>query len=195
MNCSKQLDRLIWVSRNRFRILMNWLQRKNFEKLYRNNRNRIYGLAWRLVGFDKTEAEDVVQETFLRAYRSFATYREEGKVTSWLNRICLNVIWEKQRRTQFFNESIYPEVKYQSGISRDEGPENRTATSERQQMIRRIINSISYPLREVLILRHLEGYSTEEVSEMMKLHPGTVRSRLGRARQAFIELYQMEDKT
>jgi RNA polymerase sigma-70 factor, ECF subfamily len=163
-------------------------------ELYREHRRRLFGHAWQLTG-DVPEAEDVVQETFLRALRSWRSYRERGRAGAWLLHILVNVVRERGRRATLYRWRIHPELTVRAGAGLDPGPspEERLASAEAIRRALGALAGLTAELREVLVLRHFEERSTAEVAEILGLPDATVRSRLKRARDAVLRSCVRDD--
>ena len=152
----------------------------NFEEEVLPHLDAAYNLA-RWLTRNEQDAEDVVQEAYLRAFRFFAGFRG-GNGRSWLLRIVRNTCytWLKVNRPlehpSEFDENVYP-------------PDSRTSNTEEillqddsRILLRRAIEKLPFNFREVLVLRELEGMSYKEISAVTGIPPGTVMSRLSRAR-------------
>ncbi|MBN1550540.1 RNA polymerase sigma factor [bacterium] len=161
--------------------------RKQFENIYQRNIRRIYGLAWKLSGFQAGEAEDLCQETFYRAFRSFHTYTDENHESAWLTRICINTSREMWRRRAFYSEQVEPQIVSGNADGTARSVENGMSDLELSGKLREILKTMDPEFREVVVLRHMEGYDTREVSERMDIPEGTVRSRLKRAREIIMD--------
>jgi len=129
---------------------------------------------------NEQDAQDVVQEAYLRAFRSFSGFRgSNGR--PWLLTIVRNTSYtllKKNRAADFttFDEEIH--------ASSDEsaGPATILEDSEDAELIKEAINGLPAEFREILVLRHQEGLSYKEIADIAQIPPGTVMSRLARAR-------------
>ena len=135
---------------------------------------------------------DVAQEVFLKLYHSIGSFRGESSFSSWLYRIARNtaldfVRRESARRTVSLNaenedgDSLLADIPDTSDAA---NPEKVVLTNERKQLLYAAIESLSDEHREILLLRDIEGYTYEQIAEMLLLEVGTVKSRLFRAREA-----------
>jgi RNA polymerase sigma-70 factor (ECF subfamily) len=154
----------------------------------------VYRFALRLSG-DPSEAEDLVQETFLRAYRSWDQFTTGTRAKSWLFTICRNVFLRQRDRTKRHDEIVRTEtarVPGQSGgaainpvwvssLARD--PEGRFFDSIVDEEILRAIDDLPEEYRTAVVLSDLEGLSYDEMAQLMEVPVGTVKSRLFRARR------------
>ncbi len=151
-----------------------------FEELVTAHQHRVYGVALRMLG-NGAEAEDVAQETFLRAYRAIAGFRGEARLSTWLYgiaaRLCLNRLASGERRRVRQGEERLTRL-----ATGEADPAARLEQSELETALHRAIAELSDERRIVVVLRDLEGLSYEEIAAALDLEPGTVRSRLHRAR-------------
>ena len=145
----------------------------------------------RFLSRDADAAQDIVQEAFLRAYRSFAGYRG-GDARAWVFTIVRNCYhsWLTERRRKSRVEVDYDgegdSDEVISTIPSDEDtPETALVRKAEAQTVRLILNAMPRPFREILVLREIEELSYHQISEITALPIGTVMSRLARARRAF----------
>jgi RNA polymerase sigma factor (sigma-70 family) len=158
-----------------------------------------YKLA-RLLSKDADAAQDIVQEAFLRAYRSFAGYRGEN-ARAWISKIVRNCYYDwlmsrrrKSRLEVDFHDSGYKEELILNVSSDECTPEAMLVRDAETRAVRSVLNAMSPPLREILMLRGFEELSYRQISEITALPIGTVMSRLARARKAFADAWQCETK-
>lgn len=150
----------------------------SFEKLMRRYNQRVFRAA-RSVLRDDAEAEDVVQETFVRAYRHLADFEERSSMATWLTRIAVHEALARVRRARLFDSGEFAQVE-----STRPGPEQETASRELRSVLTAAIDALPAGLRLVFVLREVEGLSTLEVCEALQLSSEAVRVRLHRARLA-----------
>lgn len=152
----------------------------NFEQEVLPHLDAAYNLAWWLTR-NEHDAQDAVQEAYMRAFRFFGGFRG-GNVRAWLLRIVRNTCytWLQQNRPQ------QPTTEFDERLC---GPDPHTANPEEAllrndsgKLLRQALETLQPDFREVLILRELEGMSYKEISEVTGAPPGTVMSRLSRAR-------------
>ncbi|MEO6056817.1 MAG: sigma-70 family RNA polymerase sigma factor [Gemmatimonadales bacterium] len=147
-----------------------------FERLYRGHLVRIAGLARRMSGDD--DADDVVQDVFVRAWQKLSTFRGEAAFGTWLHRLAVNVILG--RREQFG-------IRRQRHLDGDAALERvagRRTTPEISMDFETAIARLPDGAREVFVLHDVEGYRHEEIGRMLGLATGTSKSQLHRARMA-----------
>ncbi|HET6490181.1 MAG TPA: sigma-70 family RNA polymerase sigma factor [Syntrophales bacterium] len=164
-----------------------------FEVLVERHQKRMLNLAYRMLA-DYDEACDVVQEAFLSAYRSIRTFRGESKFSTWLYGIVVNHarnrMKQAQSRLRHGTRLIDDPVELRDGSQQREIPdcgESAVEQLEKKEIEARVqacIRTLEREQREVLVLRDIQGFSYEEIGDMLKLPEGTVKSRLFRARAA-----------
>lgn len=154
------------------------------ETLFRSEGRRIYTLLLRLTG-NPEEAEDLTQEVFLKAARSFDSFRGQSQASTWLFRIAVNAARDRWRRRRLEPESFEEAL----AAGRAQEPATTAGFTERgvdRQEAREMVESglarLEPPMREILLLRESEGLSYEELAAVLDLPLGTVQSRLARAR-------------
>lgn len=153
-----------------------------FEKLITPHLSRLYNLAYHLVQH-RDDAADAVQETVIKAFRSLGGFREEADLGTWLSRILRNTILDEVKRAVRRHEEA-TDVLPERG---EHVTEPRAERQELRDLMLGYIHALSDKLREPIILYDLEGYSYEEMAEILDINVGTVKSRLSRGRLALRE--------
>jgi len=161
-----------------------------FDRLYRDHVDRIYRFAQRLCG-QVEDAQDLVQDTFLNAYRGLEGFRGDAQVSTWLYRIAARACLRLRRKRkgeparELSLEEFIPtsegEFRLQlptDGLSPEEALENKELKRALHQAIQKLPNKY----RVVLVLRDMEGLTAKEVGTIMGLNERAVKSRLHRAR-------------
>ncbi len=156
--------------------------------IIRANNRRLYRLARGILRNDG-EAEDVVQETYVRAFTRLADFRGESSLSTWLSRIAMNEALGRLRRERPGVEiSSLPQGTLEAQIiqfplmSATDDPEKSMAQREIQHVVEGAIDDLPEPFRLVFITRVVEGMNVEETAEILDLKPETVKTRLHRAR-------------
>ena len=162
-----------------------------FETIVKRYEKMIYNLA-----FTKTQnrenAQDISQECFLRAYKMLRSYRTDSAFSTWIYKICQNLIFDFFRKNKkmktvslsFSDDGIGDdEIKEKDIADYDSEPSEQIIREEKIQKIREIINSLPEDLKEIIVLRDLQNLSYTQISEMLGVEIGTVKSRLNRARE------------
>ncbi|MCL2159601.1 MAG: sigma-70 family RNA polymerase sigma factor [Oscillospiraceae bacterium] len=160
-----------------------------FEAIVEKYEKMIYNLALSKTQ-NRESAQDISQECFLRAYKMLASYRTEGAFSTWIYRICQNLIYDYYRKSKkiqtvsLSNFDEYGESPHEKELEDLEGdPSEKLVRSEKIQKVRELIDSLPDDLREIIILRDLNDISYAQISEMLGIEEGTVKSRLHRARE------------
>jgi RNA polymerase sigma factor (sigma-70 family) len=166
-------------------LLQGTEERERFEQALLPHLDAAYNLARWMTG-DDHDAEDLVQGAYLRALKFFGGFRGENS-RAWLLRIVRNVCytWRDQKRAGGTATAFDEEVH---GVEFDTlGPERRLLLEEDKQSVRRAVEELPVELREVVVLRELEGLSYKEIAAIAEIPMGTVMSRLARARERLHE--------
>jgi RNA polymerase sigma-70 factor, ECF subfamily len=162
--------------------------------MQRHNRH-LYRVA-RSVLHDDAEAEDVVQETYVRAFTHLDGYRGEAQLSTWLTRIALNEALGRLRRRRItvglkdidaINDQGEARVIYLRSARQDSDPEAAAARGEVRRLLERAVDQLPDHFRVVFILRDIEEMSVEETASHLGLRPETVKTRLHRARRLLRE--------
>lgn len=164
-------------------------QRREFEELVRRHHGPAYNVAYRIAG-NKADAEDLLQETFVRAFRFFKNYRRDLPFESWLYKIMSNLWIDTLRR----RPKTGPHISLDQTLGDtdqtldlpDEGPtpEDRLIEVTLDSRIQDALSALKKEFRIAVVLADLEGMSYEEIADVMGCSIGTVRSRIHRGRQA-----------
>ena len=155
--------------------------------IMQSNNRRLYRIARGILRND-SEAEDVVQETYVRAFTNLESFRGDSSLATWLARIAMNEALGRLRRQR-------PNVEWttlppgtleaqiiQFPLSATSDPEKTMAQREIQQVVEHAIDDLPEAFRIVFITRVIEGMNVEETAEILGLKPETVKTRLHRAR-------------
>jgi RNA polymerase sigma-70 factor (ECF subfamily) len=162
--------------------------------LIQSNNRRIYRVA-RSILRDDSEAEDVVQETYMRAFTKLSTFREESGFSTWLTRIALNEAFERLRRRRLLPRLDETRSEVLDARSRvipfpllqTPSPEADLGRRQVRDLLEAAIDKLPDPFRLVFILRDVEEMSIEETARYLSLKPQTVKTRLHRARRLLRE--------
>lgn len=167
--------------------------RKLFDELVRRHHRQAYNVAYRMTG-NHADAEDLTQDTFLKAYRFFGNYKRDMPFENWLYRIMSNIFIDwLRRRPKVHIRSLDEPIHLEEGETTlnvpdtAEGPESLALSTELDAEMQAALNTLSEDFRLTVILSDIEGLSYEEVSEVMGCSIGTVRSRLHRGRKLLRE--------
>lgn len=172
------------------------------EALFQEYAPKVYALARRF-GFDADEAEDGVQEVFVKVQRRISTFRGEAALSTWLYQVAVNALRDHRRRTLRLARPL-PFAAGPGGFEDAEPAEQRVEAAtpppaeeavraERKTLIRAALDRLPARFREVLVLRELEGWSYRDIARVLELPQGTVESRIFRARERLAaELKKLE---
>jgi RNA polymerase sigma-70 factor (ECF subfamily) len=164
-----------------------------FARIMRRYNQRLYRVAVAVMG-DPSEAEDVLQESYVRAFYSFGTYSGSGSLGGWLARIVRNEAIDRvrsraSRRSHVAIEADLGEqgeqpVREQTNVTIDSmiDPEALAANAEWRRLLERAIQRLPEQFRTAFVLREVEGLSVEETAEYLGIPPATVKTRDHRAR-------------
>jgi len=155
-----------------------------YELLMRRHNQRLYRIA-RAILRDDVEAEDVMQDAYVRAYQNLASFEGRAKFSTWLTRIAIHEALSRARRRSKFQsfdsaEQSQGEVM-KSAISSDRSPEQEVYDRELSGVIEKAVLSLSEEHRLVFVLRDIEGMSTDETAQCLNLTQENVKVRLHRA--------------
>jgi len=163
-----------------------------FEKLVTRYQNKIMGYVGRMVNGDREEAEDIAQETFIKAYRSLDSFRGQASFSTWLYKIATNLCIDrartKKRRPQQAYSLDEPMDKDEEGGGGREIADSRFEPSkgverdELRTLVRETVGEMPEKQRQVLIMCDLQGMPYEEIAEALDIPLGTVKSRIFHAR-------------
>jgi RNA polymerase sigma factor (sigma-70 family) len=162
-----------------------------FEEIILPHLNSAHNLARWMTRNDQ-DAQDVVQESYMRAFRFFDSYRG-GDGKSWLLEVVRNTCFTFQRREMRKSTVVvFDEAAHTPSVKQPNAEEALVEAGNRQ-ILRRCIEGLPEPFREVLVMRELEEMSYREIAEVAGVPPGTVMSRLSRARKRLEECAKSRD--
>lgn len=159
----------------------------------------VYNLAYQYTE-NAEDAADVSQDAFLKLWRSLPSFRQESSLSTWVFRITQNCALDALRKRNV-RRTVSLTVEEDDGEEQgremdladpnpDHDPAARSERKERTAAVREAISALHADHREILVLRDMQGYSYAEIGEMLGLEPGTVKSRINRARMQVKEFLQ-----
>jgi RNA polymerase sigma-70 factor (ECF subfamily) len=156
-----------------------------FGELVQRYQNRLYGALVHMLGSTE-DARDVAQEAFVLAFQKLTTFRGDARFYSWLFRIAMNAAVNFRRKNRSLGLSI-DASKERTGsepldLNRDARPEQPLELAERQRIVRDALAQMTEEFRDALVLADMEELSYEEISQVLQIPIGTVRSRIHRGR-------------
>lgn len=167
--------------------------RTAFEALVRRYQDRLYAAMVQVTG-SAEEAEDVVQDAFVRAFLKLDTFQNNSQFFTWLYRIAFNSALSRIRRRK--GTTSLDQARETVGdepVDNFGAPDHRMLQDEQVAMVRMALQKLSDDHRTILVLREMDECAYEEIAEILQISIGTVRSRLNRARtQLRIVLEEME---
>jgi len=152
-----------------------------FEELVRRYQNRIYSLAYRMTG-DKVEAYDLTQEAFLRSYAALPSFNPNLRFAPWLYRIATNLCINFLQSSRVRKGGADPDLALQMP-DRGKQPDSLYEEKEQRQRIHQAILNLPAKYRAVVVLRHMQDKTYEEIAAILDLPLNTVRTHLFRARE------------
>jgi RNA polymerase sigma-70 factor, ECF subfamily len=171
-----------------------------FEGIVDLFKDKIYRHCYRMVG-NGHEAEDLAQETFLRAYRNISKYNNEFKFSTWIYRIATNLCIDRLRKKKpdYYLDAEVPGTdgaNMYSQLSADDPlPEQVVTENERWNELQEEIMKLPEKYRTAIVLKYVEDLSLEEISQIMDIPVPTVKTRIHRGREALKKVFQMVVKT
>ena len=159
-----------------------------FELLVAAYEKTVYNVALQMTG-NREDAQDLTQEAFFKAYNSLSSFRGESKFSSWLYRIVSNLCLDfKRRQSRRPSSSLTVEDDEGETLQLDiadesQSPEVLLERKLTRDAVRRGLAELPDEQRQILLLREIQGLSYDEIADAMGLEPGTVKSRIFRARK------------
>ncbi|VAX09934.1 RNA polymerase sigma factor RpoE [hydrothermal vent metagenome] len=163
--------------------------KKAFDLLVLKYQQKVINLVSRYIR-DPSEAQDVTQEAFIKAYRALPRFRGDSAFYTWLYRIAINtaknylVAQSRRPPSNGVDAEVAEQLDVGSRLQEKATPEHLLLEQEIAATVHKAINDLPDDLRTAISLRELEGLSYEEIAETMSCPVGTVRSRIFRAREA-----------
>jgi len=157
----------------------------------RRNNQRLYRAAWSILK-DRAEAEDAVQDSYLKAFTSMASFAGASSLSTWLTRIVINEALERkrtaERRSHILREQSVIDMgdcreKLMAGSDTPHSPEAQTMRMQIAKLLERAVAKLPEALRPVFVLCEIEGLSVKETAEALQIPTGTVKTRLLRSRR------------
>src|SRR5437016_2884975 len=160
-----------------------------YNALVQRYQRQVYNLAYRMLGNDD-DAGDLVQDTFLRAYGALASFRQDASFLTWLYKIASNLCID-QMRSRKSRGALSLDVELEEGrepmADRTQGPEETTVRGAVANIVHKEVMNLPERYRIVVVMRHLQGMSIEEIAGQLSLPSGTVKTHLFRAREMLRE--------
>lgn len=161
-----------------------------YNSLVQRYQRQVYNLAYRMLG-NAEDAGDLVQETFLRAYNALGTFRQDASFLTWLYKIASNLCID-QLRSRKAKGTLSLDVELSEGREpaadlRANGPEETAVRESVQDVVQHAIKNLPERYRVVVVMRHLQDMSVDEIARTLNMPTGTVKTHLFRAREMLRE--------
>ena len=140
---------------------------------------------------DAEDRDDILQEVLIRLHRSLETYRFDAPLTTWMYRVARNAALDEFRRRK---RSRMRELRASRPQAESRNPEEAALEAVRIEELRRLFFQLKEKDRQLLVLREREGLKTDQIADILGIPPGTVKSRLARARKRARKLYEKAEK-
>lgn len=168
--------------------------RAAFTELVRLHQDRLFASMMQVTG-SPDEAEDAVQDAFIRAFMKLHTFQRQSQFFTWLYRIAYNSTLSRHRRKRpSISLDQFREVSGVEFAGSDQAVDMAMIRNERINLVRTAMKSLTEAHRKVLVLREMQEHSYEDIAVILEISIGTVRSRLNRARAALkLAIEQIEN--
>lgn len=159
-----------------------------FEEIYKKTKDMIYNVIYRLLSHEE-DAKDVMHDVYVKVFEKRSSFRGESGIATWIYRVAVNQALNFGRRKSWFliNQDNIKANFY--GVKDDGDPEEE---DKRLVLLRKLLGRLKPEFKACIVLKDIENVSYEEISEILKINIGTVRSRLNRGRAELTKLYKSE---
>lgn len=151
---------------------------KGFEMLVKKYQGRVVNIVYSLIGKSQ-DADDIAQETFIKAYRGLSSFEKKSGFSTWLYRICVNTAYNYLKKEKRYIPSEY--IPNTDALKRRSWRE--IESREREELVNQALARLPFRFRTVIVLKEIEGLSYKDIARTMHCRIGTVESRLFRARR------------
>lgn len=155
-----------------------------FSELMTMHEKRMYAVALRMCA-NREDAQDCLQDAMLRVYRSIGGFKGQSSFSTWVYRITMNTCLDELRRRKTRSASSL-DTMLEGGWSPtdgENGPEKQAVASEQRRVLNSAIADLPEDMRSAIVLRDVQGFSYEEIAEMLEVNIGTIKSRISRGRE------------
>lgn len=164
-----------------------------YEKIVFEYERKVYNIAFRMFK-NKTDAEDMAQEVFIKIYQKLNLFNFKSSFSTWIYRITVNTCLDEIRKRKR-EKNISLESDYQKEIeSNYKEPERTLDSNEKLKKVEKVLYDLNEKHRVVIVLRDINGFSYDEIAKILDIKKGTVKSRISRARSKLIEKMELFDE-
>ena len=159
-----------------------------FNELLGLHEKKMYAVCLRMCA-NQEDAQDCLQEAMLRIYRSISGFKGQSSFSTWIYRVAMNTCLDELRKKKN-KQAASLDSLLDTGWSPSDDydtPEHHAIEGERKKAIRTVISELPDDMRSAIVLRDIEGFSYEEISEMLGINVGTIKSRISRGREKLRE--------
>lgn len=164
----------------------------SFEDLITENQEKIINLIFGMTG-NYHLAQDLAQDTFIKAFQAMKSFNGKSKISTWLYRIAVNTVIDHQRKSCVRNEKPESEIEQDCGNAFPD-PDSACQKKAIKDLLFAAISKLPEQQREVFVLREINGCSTKEVAEILECSNELVKWRLHKARSALRKILQRENR-
>lgn len=159
-----------------------------FEKLMRMHEGKMYAVALRMCA-SREDAQDCMQEAMIRAYRAIENFRFQSSFSTWIYRITMNTCLDELRRRKV-RQATSLDALLDAGWapSGGESPEGHAMEQDRKRALEQAIRTLPEDMRAAIVLRDIQGYSYDEIADILSVNVGTIKSRISRGREKLREI-------
>jgi len=159
-----------------------------FDQLLSEHEKRMYGICLRMCR-NQEDAQDCLQESMLRIFRAITSFKGQSSFSTWVYRITMNACIDELRRRKNAQQVSVDTLMEEGWMPVDPGetPEEHAVSVDQQAELSRLIRQLPEDMRAAVVLRDIQGYTYEEISEILDTNVGTVKSRISRGRERLRE--------
>ena len=170
------------------RLFSKKQETEQFEQLAGESERQVYAVCFHMMG-NRPDAEDCAQETMLRAFRAFSSFRRDAAFSTWITRIALNVCADalRKRRPAVSLDAMREQTNFDVP---DTAPAAYTQLEqkERMRLLREGLDKLPEDMRQIVILRDMRGMNYDAIAQTLDIPLGTVKSRVNRAREKLSDI-------
>ena len=159
-----------------------------FNRLMEVHERRMYAVAPRMCA-NREDAQDCLQEAMLRVYRAIGSFKGESSFSTWLYRITMNTCLDELRRRKNKQSTSLDDLLDEGWAPSDDrsSPEKHAVRVETARALQQTIQELPEDMRAAVVLRDIQGYSYEEIAQILDINVGTIKSRISRGREKLRE--------